>query len=237
MVERGGRRGREVARVVLRSAGAAHLVGLTGAPGAGKSTLTSALCAELRGRGVRRGVLAVDPSSPFSGGAILGDRVRMGDHALDEGVFIRSMATRGHLGGLAVATPRPARVLDAAGFGWVVVETVGVGQVEVEVAGAADTTVVVVNPGWGDAVQAAKAGLMEIADIFVDQQGRPARAAETRRDLEAMLTLGRATAGRRRSSTPSQPMVAAYLSCAMRWSNIAATSARVARESIGVPHG
>ena len=189
-VERGGDGAREVARVAFASSGAAHTVGITGAPGAGKSTLTNALCAQLRGDGEQVGVLAIDPSSPFTGGAILGDRVRMGDHTLDDGVFIRSMATRGHLGGLSLATPEAARVLDAAGYRWVVVETVGVGQVEVEVAGAADTTVVVVNPGWGDAVQANKAGLMEIADLFVINKADRVGAAETRRDLESMLALG-----------------------------------------------
>ena len=189
MAEGGGAPARAVASVVHPLTGSAHLIGLTGAPGAGKSTLTSALCAEIRRRGERVGVLAVDPSSPFSGGAILGDRVRMGDHDLDSGVFIRSMATRGHLGGLSVATPDAARVLDAAGFPRVVVETVGVGQVEVEVAGAADTTVVVVNPGWGDAVQAAKAGLMEVADIFVINKADRPGAGETRQDLESMLAL------------------------------------------------
>jgi GTPase len=134
-------------------------------------------------------VLAIDPSSPFSGGAILGDRVRMGEHALDDGVFIRSMATRGHLGGLALATPQAIRVLDAAGYDEVFVETVGVGQVEVEVAAATDTTVVVVNPGWGDAIQANKAGLMEIADIFVINKADRAGVADTRRDLDQMLDL------------------------------------------------
>ena len=134
-------------------------------------------------------MLAVDPSSPFTGGAILGDRVRMQDHSLDDGVFIRSMATRGHLGGLALATPQAIRVLDAAGFPWVLVETVGVGQVEVEVAGAADTRIVVVNPGWGDAVQANKAGLMEIADVFAINKADRAGTEETRRDLESMLQL------------------------------------------------
>ena len=189
-VERGGEPARAVARTAFGRAGAAHTVGITGAPGAGKSTLTSALCAEVRRDGEQVGVLAIDPSSPFTGGAILGDRVRMGDHTLDDGVFIRSMATRGHLGGLSLATPEAARVLDAAGYRWVVVETVGVGQVEVEVAGAADTTVVVVNPGWGDAVQANKAGLMEIADLFVINKADRSGAAETRRDLEGMLALG-----------------------------------------------
>jgi putative protein kinase ArgK-like GTPase of G3E family len=166
-VERGGDGAREVARAAFPKAGGAHTVGITGAPGAGKSTLTNALCGQVRAAGEQVAVLAIDPSSPFTGGAILGDRVRMGDHTLDEGVFIRSMATRGHLGGLSLATPEAARVLDAVGYRWVVVETVGVGQVEVDIAGAADTTVVVVNPGWGDAVQANKAGLMEIADLFV----------------------------------------------------------------------
>ena len=145
-----------------------------------------------RAAGRRVGVLAIDPSSPFTGGAILGDRVRMGDHALDDGVFIRSMATRGHLGGLAVATPQAARVLDAVGCDLVLVETVGVGQVEVEVAGETDLTVVVVNPGWGDAVQANKAGLMEIADVFVINKADRPGVAETRRDLEQMLELSAA---------------------------------------------
>ena len=147
----------------------------------------------IRADGHRVAVLAVDPSSPFTGGAILGDRVRMGDHALDDDVFIRSMASRGHLGGLSLAAPEAVRVLDAVGFDFVVVETVGVGQVEVEVAGETDTTVVVVNPGWGDAVQANKAGLLEVADVFcVNKADRPG-AAEARRDLEQMLdmTMGR----------------------------------------------
>ena len=189
MVERGGEGARAVGALAHARSGAAHTVGITGAPGAGKSTLTSALLGEIRGRGERVSVLAIDPSSPFTGGAILGDRIRMQDHALDDGVFIRSMATRGHLGGLALATPQAVRVLDAAGFPWVLVETVGVGQVEVEIVGAADTTVVVVNPGWGDSVQANKAGLMEIADVFVINKADRPGAAETRRDLEAMLDL------------------------------------------------
>jgi LAO/AO transport system kinase len=180
--------------------GQAYSVGITGAPGAGKSTLTSRLIAALRSPGEDGGrpdvaVLAVDPSSPFSGGAILGDRVRMQDHALDNGVFIRSMATRGHLGGLALATPEAVRVLDAVGFGWVLIETVGVGQVEVEVAGAADTTVVVVNPGWGDAVQANKAGLLEVADVFVINKADRTGVEETRRDLDQMLELSNLAAG------------------------------------------
>ena len=170
-------------------AGDAYTVGLTGAPGSGKSTLTDRLIASLRAEGSTVGVLAVDPSSPFSGGAILGDRVRMQDHATDPGVFIRSMATRGHLGGLALATPEAIRVLDAAGCPWVLVETVGVGQVEIEIAGAADTTIVVVNPGWGDSVQANKAGLLEIADLFVINKADRPGAEQARRDLELMLEL------------------------------------------------
>jgi len=189
IVEQGGDHAAAVDRVTFAASGRAHSIGLTGSPGAGKSTLTNALIAEARAAGHRVGVLAIDPSSPFTGGAILGDRVRMGDHALDDGVFIRSMATRGHLGGLAVATPQAVRVLDAVGFDLVLIETVGVGQVEVEVAGEADTTVVVVNPGWGDAVQANKAGLMEIADVFVINKADRPGAADTRRDLQQMLGL------------------------------------------------
>jgi LAO/AO transport system kinase len=164
-------------------------VGITGAPGAGKSTLTGATIGHLRALQIPVAVLAIDPSSPFTGGAILGDRVRMQDHATDEGVFIRSMATRGHLGGLSLATSEAIRLLDAVGSPWILVETVGVGQVEVEIVGKADTTVVVVNPGWGDAVQANKAGLMEIADIFVINKADRKGGDETRRDLEQMLDL------------------------------------------------
>jgi LAO/AO transport system kinase len=189
LVEQGGQPARDVGRLAYPHGGGAYTVGLTGAPGAGKSTLTSALIGHLRARDERVAVLAIDPSSPFTGGAILGDRVRMQDHALDDGVFIRSMATRGHLGGLALATPQAIRVLDAAGAPWVLLETVGVGQVEVEVVGTADTTVVVVNPGWGDAVQANKAGLMEIADVFVINKADRAGVNDTRRDLETMLEM------------------------------------------------
>ena len=188
-VERGGEVGRQVGRLAYPRSGGAYTVGLTGAPGSGKSTLTSAAIAHLRSLGIEIAVLAIDPSSPFTGGAILGDRVRMQDHATDPGVFIRSMATRGHLGGLALATPEAVRLLDAVGREWVIIETVGVGQVEVEVAGKADTTVVVVNPGWGDSVQANKAGLMEIADVFVINKADRSGVAETRRDLEQMLEL------------------------------------------------
>jgi LAO/AO transport system kinase len=217
-VERGGEQSRQVAHLAYQSPGRAYTVGLTGAPGSGKSTLTDRLIGAVREKGFptedaashaatedaatdgathaasadsahQVAVLAIDPSSPFTGGAILGDRVRMQDHALDDGVYIRSMATRGHLGGLALATPQALRVLDAAGFPWVVVETVGVGQVEVEVAAAADTTVVVVNPGWGDSVQANKAGLLEIADIFVINKADRPGVAEARSDLRTMLEL------------------------------------------------
>ena len=189
IVERGGEPARQVGRLVHPHTGRAHTVGLTGAPGAGKSTLTNRLIEVVRKTGDEVAVLAVDPSSPFTGGAILGDRVRMQDHALDPGVFIRSMATRGHLGGLSLATPEALRVLDAAGFPTVLVETVGVGQVEVEIAGAADTTVVVVNPGWGDSVQANKAGLLEIADVFVINKADREGATQTQRDLEDALGL------------------------------------------------
>lgn len=189
LVERGGDDARAVARLAAPYVGSAYIVGITGAPGAGKSTLTSALIGALRRHGVRVAVLAIDPSSPYTGGAILGDRVRMQDHAHDEGVYIRSMATRGHLGGLAHAASEALRLLDAAGSDVVIVETVGVGQVEVEVAGKADTTVVVVNPGWGDAVQANKAGLLEIADVFAINKADRDGADATRRDLQGMIEL------------------------------------------------
>ena len=180
---------RAVGRLTFPGAGQAYTAGITGPTGSGKSTLTERLITKARSEGSEVGVLAVDPSSPFSGGAFLGDRVRMQSHATDKGVFIRSMATRGHLGGLALATPEAIRVLDAAGLPWVLVETVGVGQVEIEVAGAADTTLVVVPPGSGDAMQASKAGLLEAADVFVVNKADRPGAAETRRDLEFMLHL------------------------------------------------
>jgi LAO/AO transport system kinase len=189
LVERGGGDARAIGRLTYPLGGNAYTVGLTGAPGAGKSTLTSAIIGHLRRQQIEVAVLAIDPSSPFTGGAILGDRVRMQDHATDPGVFIRSMATRGHLGGLSLAAPEAVRLLDAIGRRWILVETVGVGQVEVEIAGKADTTVVVVNPGWGDSVQANKAGLMEIADVFVINKADRKGAEETRRDLEQMLDL------------------------------------------------
>lgn len=190
LVESGGDAATEAVARLYPHTGNAYIVGVTGAPGAGKSTITDRLIARIRRDGAAVGVLAIDPTSPFTGGAILGDRVRMQDHATDEGVFIRSMATRGHLGGLALATPQALRVLDAAGKPWVIVETVGVGQVEVEVASAADTTVVVVNPGWGDSVQAAKAGLLEIADVLVVNKADRPGVQETVRDLVQMLELG-----------------------------------------------
>ncbi len=189
LIERGDDEAREVGRLAHARGGEAYTIGLTGAPGAGKSTLTSSLISFLRSQELEVAVLAIDPSSPFTGGAILGDRVRMQDHATDPGVFIRSMATRGHLGGLSLATPEAVRLLDAIGRRWILVETVGVGQVEVEVAGKADTTVVVVNPGWGDSVQANKAGLMEIADVFVINKSDRKGVEETRRDLLQMLDL------------------------------------------------
>jgi len=178
-----------VARVAA-SGRRAQVVGLTGSPGVGKSTTTSALVAAYRAAGRRVGVLAVDPTSPFSGGALLGDRVRMQEHALDDGVFIRSMASRGHLGGLSWATPQALRVLDVAGCDVVLVETVGVGQAEVDIAALADTTAVLVAPGMGDAIQAAKAGILEIADVFVVNKADRDGAEQTSRDLRHMLTLG-----------------------------------------------
>ena len=189
LVERGGEGARVAIQMLHPRTGNAWSIGITGAPGSGKSTLTDQLVGRLRAGGTEVGVLAVDPSSPFSGGAILGDRVRMQSHTSDPGVFIRSMATHGHLGGLSLATPQAVRVLDAVGKAWIVIETVGVGQVEVEIAGHADTTVVVVNPGWGDSVQTAKAGLMEIADVFVVNKADRPGVAETQSDLAGMLEL------------------------------------------------
>lgn len=180
---------REVAARLAPHTGRAHVVGLTGPPGVGKSTSTSALVAALRRRGRRVGVLAVDPSSPFSGGALLGDRVRMGEHATDEGVFIRSMASRGHLGGLAWSTPQALRVLDAAGCDVVLVETVGVGQSEIEIVALADTTVVLLAPGMGDGVQAAKAGILEVADVLAVNKADHRGARRTVRDLEHAIAM------------------------------------------------
>jgi len=181
---------REVMAALAPHAGNAQVIGLTGAPGVGKSTSTSALVRVYRGQGLRVGVLAVDPSSPFTGGAILGDRVRMQDHATDSGVYIRSMSSRGHLGGLAAATPQAVRVLEAAGCDVVIVETVGVGQAEVEVASLADTTLVLLAPGMGDAIQAVKAGILEIADVFVVNKADRDGADQTVRDIRGMIALG-----------------------------------------------
>ncbi len=181
---------REVMAALAPYAGHAQIVGVTGSPGVGKSTSTNALVGELRKAGKRVGVLAVDPSSPFSGGALLGDRVRMQDHALDGDVYIRSMASRGHLGGLAWSTPQALRVLDASGCDVVVVETVGVGQSEVEIAGLADTTLVLLAPGAGDGIQAAKAGILEIGDIYVVNKSDRDGADQLRKDLRGMIALG-----------------------------------------------
>jgi LAO/AO transport system kinase len=180
---------REVVGLLHPHTGTAQLVGITGSPGVGKSTLTNALVSSWRQQGRSVAVLAVDPSSPFSGGALLGDRVRMQDHAMDDGVFIRSMASRGHLGGLSWATPQALLVLDAAGFDVVVVETVGVGQAEVEIASIADTTVVAMAPGMGDAIQAAKAGILEVADVFCVNKADREGADRTVRELKDMQHL------------------------------------------------
>src|SRR4051795_11783845 len=189
MVEDGSPQLREVMAALVPHAGHAQVVGITGSPGVGKSTATNALVKELRRAGHRVGVLAVDPSSPFSGGALLGDRVRMQDHATDRDVYIRSMASRGHLGGLAWTTPQALRVLDAAGCDVILIETVGVGQSEVDVAGLADTTVVLLAPGMGDGIQAAKAGILEIGDLYVVNKADRDGADQVRRDLRGMLAL------------------------------------------------
>lgn len=180
----------QISAALVPFAGHAHVVGLTGAPGVGKSTTTSALVGALRAQGRRVGVLAVDPSSPYSGGALLGDRIRMTEHSTDPDVFIRSMASRGHLGGLSWAAPHAIRVLDAAGFDVVLLETVGVGQSEVEVAGLADSTVVLLAPGMGDGIQAAKAGILEVGDVFCINKADRDGAATTRRELRSALAMG-----------------------------------------------
>lgn len=179
----------ELTRLLAPLTGRAHVIGLTGAPGVGKSTATSALVSELRKEHDRVGVLAIDPSSPFTGGALLGDRIRMTHHAEDDGVFVRSMASRGQLGGMAAAAPQALRVLDAAGCERVLVETVGVGQSEVDVIRAADTTVVLLAPGMGDGIQAAKAGILEIADIFVVNKADRADAGQVSRALRDLQAL------------------------------------------------
>jgi LAO/AO transport system kinase len=190
MVESGDQALPEIAAALGEQAVKAQVVGITGSPGVGKSTTTNELVRELRRRGKRVGVLAVDPSSPFTGGSILGDRVRMQDHAIDPGVYIRSMSSRGHLGGLAAATPAAVRVLAGAGCDIVLVETVGVGQAEVEIASLADTVLVLLAPGMGDAIQAVKAGILEIADIFVVNKADRDGADATYRDIQGMIALG-----------------------------------------------
>ena len=179
---------------IYPNTGAASTIGITGAPGVGKSTLAAAFVGAARNAGRRVAVLAVDPTSPYTGGALLGDRVRMQEHATDPDVFIRSMATRGHLGGMALAAPEAVRILDAAGYDLVIVETVGVGQAEVDVAAATDTALVVLAPGLGDAVQMAKAGILEVADVFVVNKADRDGAPEVVRELRQMLQLGDARA-------------------------------------------
>jgi LAO/AO transport system kinase len=186
LIEAGHPAGQELLASLRPRAGNARVVGITGAPGSGKSTLTDLLVGQAREAGQRVAVVAVDPSSPFTGGAILGDRIRMTRWHSDPDVFIRSMATRGHLGGLAAATLQVAALLDALGFGTILIETVGVGQSEVEIAEAADSTVLVLTPGQGDAVQAFKAGIMEIADLFVINKADQPGAHRLRREIRAM---------------------------------------------------
>lgn len=215
---------REVMAALAPLTGGAYVVGLTGSPGVGKSTSTSALVSAYRRAGKRVGVLAVDPSSPFSGGALLGDRVRMSEHASDTGVYIRSMATRGHLGGLAWAAPQAIRVLDAAGCEVILVETVGVGQSEVEIASQADTSVVLLAPGMGDGIQAAKAGILEIGDVYVVNKADRDGADATARELNHMLGLGESRGPgdwRPRSSRPSPRGARASTRSSRRWRSTA----------------
>jgi LAO/AO transport system kinase len=189
LVEDSSPRVRSVIKELLPSSGGARVIGLTGSPGVGKSTVTGALVGAFRAAGARIAVLAVDPTSPFTGGALLGDRVRMQQHATDEAVFIRSMASRGHLGGLAASTPQAIRVLEAAGFELIIIETVGVGQAEVAIASLADSVVVLLAPGMGDAIQAAKAGILEVADLFVVNKADKPDTQQVVRDLRNMIAL------------------------------------------------
>ena len=221
MVETGGAAARELLSALYPRTGRAHIVGVTGSPGAGKSTLVNALALHWRRAGRTIGIIAVDPTSPFTGGAILGDRIRMQPLGGDPGVFVRSMASRGRLGGIARATGDTIDLLDAAGFDLVIVETVGAGQGEVEIASAAHTTVVIEAPGMGDDVQAIKAGILEIADIFVVNKADRAGADATIRQLRAMLNLGGPP---RNGWTP--PILPAV---AMREEGIAAVAADVER--------
>jgi LAO/AO transport system kinase len=189
LVEDSSPRVRSVIKELLPHVGGARIIGLTGSPGVGKSTVTGALVSAFRAAGARVAVLAIDPTSPFTGGALLGDRVRMQQHATDEAVFIRSMASRGHLGGLAASTPQAIRVLDAAGFELIIIETVGVGQAEVAIASLADSVVVLLAPGMGDAIQAAKAGILEVADLFVVNKADRPETHQVVRDLRNMIAL------------------------------------------------
>ena len=227
LVEAYGETGRVVLSTLFAATGGAWTTGLTGAPGAGKSTLTNELIARFRKEGDPVAVVAVDPSSPFTGGAILGDRVRMQDHIDDSDVYIRSLATRGHLGGISEATPRATAVLDAIGFTEIIIETVGVGQAEVDIAGNADTTVVVVNPGWGDSIQAAKAGLLEIGDVFIVNKADRPDVARTVKDLAADARARRGPGGPP-SFRPSPPPVRASKPCGRPLRTTGITSARPA---------
>lgn len=203
--ENGAEESRSALDALFAAAGRAHVVGITGVPGSGKSTLVANLTAALRRTGRKVGIIAVDPSSPFSGGSILGDRIRMGDLAGDAGVYVRSMATRGALGGLARGTLESVDVLDAAGYDIVIIETVGVGQDEVDIARASHTTVVVSAPGLGDDIQAIKAGILEIADVHVVSKCDRPDANRTIVDLKAMLGLGLTVGGRQQWTVPVVP--------------------------------
>jgi LAO/AO transport system kinase len=195
IVEDGGPQASWLVRKLFPRSGKAHLIGVTGSPGVGKSTLVDALIAEIRTAGLRVGVLAVDPTSPFTGGAILGDRIRMQAHTLDKGVFIRSMANRGHAGGTALATYDAVRMLEASGYDVVIIETVGVGQSELAIAKTADTTVLVLMPGSGDDIQAIKSGIMEIGDIFVVNKGDLPGAQKTASEIIQSLELSKHESG------------------------------------------